>query len=269
MLHMGSRYAILCRYSNIAEYADMNRSIDIATDDGQMDAHVFTPDSVQQALPAVVVLTDIGGLRPCFYERAQHIADAGYAVLLPNIYYRDAGGQIVPDGRSFRDEDIRPTLVDYASHLTPEAQHRDFDALLNAIDEQEEFASGPVAVSGYCMTGGFALRMAARHPERVAAAAAFHSARLANDDDPNSPVHIVDTIKARVYLGHADRDELLPPAQIARLDGALAAAGVHFTTELYAGAGHGYTAKDAPAYDASADTRHYKRLLDLLEETIG
>lgn len=247
----------------------MNRSIDISTADGQMDARVFTPDSVQEPLPPVIVLTDIGGLRPCCYERAQHIADAGYSVLLPNIYYRDASGEVVPDGRSFRDDDIRPTLVDYASHLTPEAQHLDFDALLEAIDAQAEFAAGPVGVSGYCMTGGFALRMAARHPERIGAAAAFHSARLAADDDPQAPVHVVDTIKARVYLGHADHDRLLPPEQIARLDAALAAAGVHFTTELYAGAGHGYTAKDAPAYDTHADTRHYKRLLDLFAETIA
>ena len=103
----------------------------------------------------------------------------------------------------------------------------------------------------------------------MVAAAAFHPAALAVEEDSDSPLHFVDRIEARVYLGHADRDELMPPAQIARLDGALAQAGVHFTTELYRGAAHGYTASDAPVYDPAADALHYKRLFTLLEETLG
>jgi len=247
----------------------MNRAIAIDAGDATIDAHLFTPDGATVALPGVILFTDIGGLRPCYYEKAQVIAERGYAVLMPNIYYRDVVGAAVPEGRSFRDPDIRPTVMEYASHLTPDAQRHDFQALLASIDDTPDFAAGNLAVVGYCMTGAFALRMAATHPARIAAAAGFHSARLAVTDDPTSPVNILATIRAQVYLGHADHDELMPPAQIAALDAALADAGVHFTTELYAGAGHGYTAKDAPSYDASADTRHYKRLFTLLEETLG
>jgi len=246
----------------------MSRAIEISAADGTIDAHIFTPASAGTPLPAVVLLTDIGGLRPCYHEKAQQVANNGYAVLMPNVYYRDAAGEVVPEGKSFRDPDVRPTLLEYAGHLTPEAQARDFEALLGCIDAESEFASGKVGVVGYCMTGAFALRMAANHPDRVAAAAGFHSARLANADDPNSPLHVVGGIKGRVYLGHADKDELMAPAQIARLDEALAEAGVDFTTELYKGAAHGYTAKDAPVYDAAADARHHKRLAMLLEETL-
>ncbi|MGR4069633.1 dienelactone hydrolase family protein [Halomonas sp. LR3S48] len=246
----------------------MSRAIEIPAADGTIDAHVFTPGSADRPLPAVVLFTDIGGLRPCYHEKAQQIADNGYAVLMPNVYYRDASGTIVPEGKSFRDPDVRPTLVEYADHLTPEAQSRDFVALLDCIDNEAEFADSKMGVVGYCMTSAFALRMAAEHPDRVAAAAGFHSARLAEANDPNSPVHIVGTIKARIYFGHADKDELLPPEQIARMDEALATAGVHFTTELYKGAAHGFTAKDAPSYSAAADALHHKRLAMLLEETL-
>ncbi|MBB3229210.1 dienelactone hydrolase family protein [Halomonas stenophila] len=246
----------------------MSRAIDIPAADGTIDAHVFTPDDAGGPLPAVVLFTDIGGLRPCYHEKAQRVADHGYAVLMPNVYYRDATGAVVPEGKSFRDPDVRPTLLEYAAHLTPEAQSRDFTALLDGIDSEAEFADGRVGVVGYCLTGAFALRMAAEHPGRVAAAAGFHSARLAEADDPASPVHVVGTIEGRVYLGHADKDELLPPEQIARLDEALADAGVHFTTELYQGAAHGFTAKDAPSYDAAADALHHKRLAMLLDETL-
>ncbi|AWN15334.1 dienelactone hydrolase [Salinisphaera sp. LB1] len=247
----------------------MSRAIDINATDGSIDAHIFTPDDANGALPAVVLFTDIGGLRPCYHDKAQTIADDGYAVLMPNIYYRDAVGSVVPEGKSFRDEDVRPTLFEYAGRLTPEAQTRDFAALVAAIDAEPEFDGSRIGVVGYCMTGGFALRMAAAHPERVAAAAGFHSARLAVEGDENSPLGVVDRIRGRVYLGHADGDELMPPEQIGRLDAAMAAAGVDFTTELYKGAGHGYTAFDAPVYNEAADARHYKRLSTLFEETLG
>ncbi|MES1934280.1 dienelactone hydrolase [Salinisphaera shabanensis T35B1] len=246
----------------------MSRAIEIEAAAGTIDAHVFTPAGATAALPAVILLTDIGGLRDCYYEKAQIVADGGYAVRMPNVYYRDAWGSVVPEGKSFRDEDVRPTLFAYAAHLTPAAQRLDFDAWLAGIDGEPEFDTSNVGVVGYCMTGAFALRMAAHHPERVAAAAGFHSANLAQADDPDSPVHNVDSIQAQVYLGHADGDTLLPPAQIARLDEALAKAGVHFCTELYKGASHGYTAKDAPVYNANADARHYKRLLTLFEECL-
>ncbi|WP_280567442.1 dienelactone hydrolase family protein [Chromohalobacter sp. 296-RDG] len=246
----------------------MSRTIEVPAADGTIDAHIFTPGNADGPLPAVVLFTDIGGLRPCYHEKAQRIADHGYAVLMPNVYYRDASGSLVPEGKSFRDPDVRPTLVEYAGHLTPEAQSRDFIALLDCIDNEAEFADGKIGVIGYCMTGAFALRMAAEHAGRVAAAAGFHSARLAEADDPNSPRHVVGNIQGRVYFGHADKDELLPPEQIACMDEALAAAGVHFTTELYKDAAHGFTAKDAPSYDAAADDLHHKRLTTLLEETL-
>ncbi|WP_290909278.1 dienelactone hydrolase family protein [Halomonas sp.] len=44
--------------------------------------------------------------------------------------------------------------------------------------------------------------------------------------------------------------------------------GVHFITEHYRGAAHGFTAKDAPSYDAAADALHHRRLAMLLEETL-
>lgn len=247
----------------------MSRAIDIQSADGTIDAHVFTPDGTSGPRPGVVLFTDIGGLRPCYHDKAQTIADDGYAVLMPNIYYRDAAGPVVPEGKSFRDDDVRPTLFEYTKRLTPDAQARDFEALLAAVDAHAEFADGPIGVVGYCLTGGFALRMAAHHPNRVAAAAGCHSANPADADDDNSPLHVVDRIAGRVFLGHADGDPLMPPEQIARLDQALAAAGVAFTTELFAGAGHGFTAADAPVYDEAADARHYKRLATLFEETLG
>jgi hypothetical protein len=145
----------------------MPRSLAIPAADGTIDAQVFTPASASGPLPAVVMFTDIGGVRPSYYEKAQTVANAGYAVLLPNVYYRSVKGEAVPEGKSFRDPDVRAAATGYAKLLTPAALAGDFTALVGAIDEAPEFAAGGIAAIGYCMTGSFVIRMAAQHPDRV------------------------------------------------------------------------------------------------------
>ncbi len=245
----------------------MSRSLEISAPDGVIDAHLFTPATGEGAHPPVLLFTDIGGIRPCYMEKAQTIADAGYAVLMPNIYYRTARSPIVPEGQSFRD--LIPTLREYAALLTPDALKRDFAALVGAIDREPACRGGSLGAVGYCLTGGFPVWLASLHPDRVGAAAGFHAAALATPDNPRSILDVIPGVKARVYFGHADKDEYLPPDQIAAVDGALARAGVHFITELFGGALHGFTAKDTSAYNTAADALHFKRLFTLFGETIA
>ena len=250
----------------------MPRLIEIAAPDGAIDAHLFAPSVTvpsdgEADRPLVLLFSDIGGIRPSYMAKAQRIADAGFNVLMPNIYYRSARSPIVPEGRSFRD--MLPTLWGYASLLTPDAIARDFAVLMAEIGREPAYGRGKVGAVGYCLTGGFPARLSYLHPERVGAAAGFHSAALAAPDDPRAIIDIIPGVKARVYFGHADRDEFLPSDQIAAVDGALARAGVHFATELYAGALHGFTNSDSLYYDGVADALHIKRLVALFEETIA
>jgi carboxymethylenebutenolidase len=125
----------------------------------------------------------------------------------------------------------------------------------------------PVAVTGYCMGGRVAWRIAAGYPERVAALAGFHVGGLVTDAE-DSPHRSASGLAAEVYLGHADNDRSMTPDQIAELERALDAAGARYRSEVYRGAAHGYTMADTPAYDEAAAQRHYDELFALLERTI-
>jgi len=114
------------------------------------------------------------------------------------------------------------------------------------------------------MGGTNALRVAEAHPDRIAAVAGFHSGHLVTDA-PDSPHLGVGTITGEVYLAHADQDHSIDAAQIAVLEAALAAAGVKYTSEVYAGAHNGFTMSDAAVYDAGAEQRHWTSLFALLE----
>ncbi len=243
------------------------RSIDIQTADGTIDALLFTPQAGGGARPPVVLFTDIAGLRPCYSDKAQAIADAGYAVLMPNIYCRTVRGAVMPTVHDAANP--MPELYEHVSHLTPEALAIDFAALLEAIGREPEFGDGPVGAIGYCLTGGFPVRLASQFPDRIGAALGFHSAGLAAADNPRAILALIPAVKARVYFGHADEDPYLDAGQIGAVDRALAAAGVHFITEYYRGAAHGFTAADGRAYDAAADALHHDRIRMVLGETIA
>ncbi len=118
------------------------------------------------------------------------------------------------------------------------------------------------------MGARFGLRIAAAHPDRVAALGGFHAGGLATDA-PDSPHRFAGDVAAELYLGHADQDPSMSAEQIATLDEALDEAGVRHRTEVYAGASHGYTMSDTAAYDEAATERHFRELLALLERTIG
>ncbi len=52
----------------------------------------------------------------------------------------------------------------------------------------------------------------------------------------------------------------MPAKRIGDLDEALAHVGIHFTTELFKGAFHGFSVQDSPAYSPEADAPHLRRI---------
>lgn len=244
-------------------------TVDITTEDGTADAYLTHPADGGPR-PAVLFYMDVFGLRPRLRAMADQLAEAGYTVLVPNVFYRHGRSPVVelPEfiGPRARPE-IFGRLEPIMQELTPELAMRDAGAYLRWLAGHPAAADGPVAVTGYCMGAVLSLRTAGTYPDRVAAAAGFHGARLA-PQTPDSPHLLADRITAELYFGHADQDPSMPEEQIERLEQALTSAGVRHRCEVYTGARHGYTQADTAAYDKEADERHWAALLDLLNRTL-
>ncbi|MEU6352943.1 dienelactone hydrolase family protein [Streptomyces sp. NPDC047072] len=243
-------------------------TVEIRTEDGVADAYFVHPaDGAPR--PAVLFYMDAFGIRPHLKSMADRLAEAGYAVLVPNVFYR-AGATPVFDLPEFIDPGARPEIFQQIGpvmqSLTPELAMRDAGAYLRWLAERPEVADGPVGLTGYCMGARLSLLTAGTFPDRVAAAAGFHGGRLATED-ADSPHLVAEHVTAELYFGHADEDPSLPPEQIERLEAALTAAGVRHQCEVYAGAHHGYTQADTASYDRAGDERHWEALLDLLKRT--
>jgi carboxymethylenebutenolidase len=216
----------------------------------------------------VLFIMDAYGLRPRIQEMVDRIAERGYAVLAPNVFYRAGRSPVIPFP-DMSDESSRgdffKQVMPLMAELTPERMAADGAAYL---DELAKHADEPVAITGYCMGTRLGIRIAAAHPDRVAALAGFHGGGLVTDDAA-SPHLSAGALRAELYFGHADNDGSNSPEQIATLDAALDAAGVRHTTEVYEGAAHGYTMSDTPVYDEQAAERHFAALFDLLDRTVA
>jgi carboxymethylenebutenolidase len=242
------------------------QSVDIDTPDGVADAYLARPDD--RAHPGVLFIMDAFGLRPRIEEMADRIAARGYVVLAPNVFYRAARSPLLelpdltdPDSRASFFQSLRPLI----EQLTPEALARDGAAYLDYLGQ---VAPGPVAITGYCMGARVGWRIAAAHPDRVAALAGFHAGGLVSDA-PDSPHLSAPNVRAELYFGFADEDPSMTAEQIATFEQALDDAGCSYRSEVYEGARHGFTMADGAVYDEGASERHYRELGALLERTLG
>ncbi len=242
--------------------------VDIPTTEGVADGLLVAPER-EGAWPGVLVFMDAFGVRGRLEEMASYLAAHGYAVLVPNLYYRDGRSPVVelpdltdPDARGEVFGLLRPLM----QSLTSERIEADAVSYLDFLTARSDVTDGPVLTLGYCMGVAHALRAAATAPDRVAAVAGFHGAGLATDD-PSSPHLVLDRLDAAVLLGHADEDSHNPPEQQQRFAEAAHEARVDLTADVYAGARHGFTMADTAAYDEDATRRHWSELTDLLAAT--
>jgi carboxymethylenebutenolidase len=242
------------------------RDVTIPTPDGSLDASLHTPDG-SGPWPAVIMYPDAGGLRDTFHEMGQRLADLGYAVLVPNLFYRL--GPFAPfDMKSvFADADERKRLMAMVSSVTKEAAGRDTAAMLDFLAAQPEVAPVKVGTTGYCMGGGLALDAAGRFPDRVGAAASFHGGQIASTA-PDSPHLLAGAMQATVYVAGAQDDASFDDEQFDRMKAALTDAGVDHTLVTYPAA-HGFAVPDNPTYDEAAATRHWDALESLYASALA
>ncbi len=232
----------------------------ITTADGTCPVTLATPDGDGQ-WPAVVMYPDAGGVRATFDQMAAHLADLGYVVLVPDVYYRDAGWAPFDMGTVFADQDERNRLFGMISKVTPDIMAADATAFFDYLAARPEVRGEKFGTTGYCMGGRTSLVVAGRVPARVAVAMSFHGGGLAADD-AGSPHLLADKFQAVVYVGGAENDASFTPEQAETLDKALTAAGVEHTIEFYAAA-HGFAVPDNAPYDHAAAQRHWTAMKDV------
>ena len=236
-----------------------DQHVTIRTRDGNCPSHVISPAS-GGPWPGVIFYMDAGGIRPAVLGMARRLADAGYIVMLPDLFYRYGPyGPFVP--KDVFAGDFRAILGPLMATTGNDKAAEDTEALLAYLDTRDDVAGRKLGAVGFCMGGGMALAAAGTYPDRFAAVASFHGGNLATGA-PASPHLLAPKLKAEIYIAAAENDGSYPPAMAERLETALTQAGVRYSTETYPAA-HGWMKPDFPVYDHAAAERGWTAMLAL------
>jgi carboxymethylenebutenolidase len=247
----------------------------IETPDGSCDAAFIRPASGVH--PGVLIWPDAAGLRPSMREMGRRLAGEGFAVLIPNPFYRVAKAPQFETAANidFGDPATRAKLGPLMGSINaPGAAEKDAAVYVAFLDAQPQVdRSRKIGSQGYCMGGALVLRTAATVPDRIGAAASFHGGGLVTDK-PDSPHLLAPRIRARTYIGVAANDDQRQPDAKDKLRAAFVAAKVPTEIEVYP-ARHGWCVPDmpteagAPVYSAPDAERAWGKLLALYRAALG
>ncbi len=245
-LSVAAGFAVAAHAASAAELPVTQRDVEVKTPDGACDAAFIHPTTGTHA--AVIIWPDAFGLRPVMRDIGKRIAAEGYAVLVPNPFYRLAKAPVIQDPSSFDFQNpadmakLRPLMGSIGASGAAEKDAAAFVAFLDAQPQVSK--SRKIGTQGYCMGGPLVVRTAAALPERIGAGASFHGGGLVTNA-PDSPHLLAPKIKARMYFGVASNDDQRQPDAKDKLKEAFAAAKVPAEIEVYQSL-HGWCVQDMP-----------------------
>src|ERR1700761_1283654 len=121
----------------------MKTDVSIPTPEGDARAFVFTPDSGGGPWPATILYMDAPAIRPAMFEMGERLAQAGYYVLLPDVFWR-AGPYPPLDIAKARagDPEMGALFAKLRASTSAELQMKDTAAYLDWLTRQPQAKAG-------------------------------------------------------------------------------------------------------------------------------
>jgi carboxymethylenebutenolidase len=240
-----------------------DRIENVKTSDGMMEVFVAHPDG-PGPFPVVVQIMDGLGMREELRNHARRTASWGYYVLSPDVFYRFG----IKGPLDFSQPQGRDKIMSAIKELTDARATSDIQDTLKLADADKAARKGKIGIYGFCMGGRLTLVECQALGDRVAAGASIHPGGLSTDE-PNSPHRHLERVKAEIYFGIADQDQMATPEQMAELEKALKARGVTYQLEWHPGALHGYMMPSRKElYNEGAAEKVWGRMQALFARTL-
>jgi dienelactone hydrolase len=219
-----------------------------------LEGFLANPARAGERRPAVLVAHAWAGRDDFVIGKAKALAGLGYAAFALDNYGKGVLGANNEENSAL----IGPFMGD-------RALLRDrLRAGLQTLRAQPGVDPERIAIMGYCFGGLCALDLA-RSGADIRGAISFHGLLLPNGLDPQP-------IKARVLALHGYADPMVPPEQVVAFGKEMTDAGVDWQLHAYGGVLHAFTVPEAndpgfgTVYNASAERRSWRALVDFLEE---
>ncbi len=242
----------------------IEQDVIVTTKHGRMPSFLVTPEGAGR-YPGIIFYMDAPGIREELRNMCRRIAKAGYACLLPDMYYRLGTIRFdIPRRDDAMSAVIRPAMNSLTNALVTD----DTAAMLAFLDAHDAVKPGPVGCVGHCMSGRYITTVAARFPHRIVAAASLYGVGILTEAD-NSPHKLLGDIKGELYYAFAEHDQSVPAHVIPALKSALEKAGTTHTLEVYPGTHHGFCFPERQVYDPLAAETTWEKIFALWARHLG
>jgi carboxymethylenebutenolidase len=224
----------------------------VAHDGGELTALVVLPEAGTG--PGVLVLHEIMGINDYIGTVAARLADLGYVVAVPDLFWR-----IDPEHPLPSDEEGLAEALRRVGELDVEEAVRDSDAALAHLSNLPE-VTGAVAVLGLCLGGTLAFGVAIRsEPDALVS---YYGSGVADALDGAGAVDC----PALFHFGA--NDEYIPVAEVEAVQGAFADRD-DVRIQVHPQAGHAFDNPSPLFHHAAAAQEAWGRTVDFLRRTIG
>ena len=205
--------------------------------------YVIVPD--EGSGPGILVLHAWWGLTPFFKSLCDRLADNGFVALAPDLY----------GGKTTRDPAEAEALL---AEADMDATLRLVRSSVYALQGMPATPDAPVGVLGFSMGASWALWLASRVAEQVAATAICYGSQN------------IDMAPARsAFLGHfAEQDPWVDDDELTLLESDLHVLDKDVTFHRYPGTGHWFFESDQPAYDEAAAVLAWDRTLAFFRDRL-
>ena len=205
--------------------------------DGEMPAVLCRPKRGGPRA-GVLVLMEAFGLTPHIEAVTSRMAREGYVAMAPDLYYRDSpnnkfGYDQVNEGVTMMLKLNSAKVVD------------DIRAALRFMKSSPDVRPDKIAVTGFCMGGGFTFLTACELSAEIAAAAPFYG--MVQDEW----IQAVQKITVPVYLFFGGADPFIPPARVRQVEARFRELGKDYRIKTYPGADHGFFCNERSSYNAA------------------
>ena len=230
------------------------RYIQVPSKDGTFAAYLTA--SVDGSGPGIVLCQEIFGVNAAMREVADHLAEEGYTVLVPDLFWRQEPGV-----------ELGYEQADFARAF---ALYQDFNENLGVADIQASLAhlrglpecSGDeLGVVGYCLGGKLAYLAACRLPE-VACAVAYYGVGIEN------ALGELEGLRGRLVLHIPELDDFCPPPAREAIVQALARL-PRTEAYVYPGVGHAFARPAGAHFDKSSALLAHERSIATLRRVLG
>jgi carboxymethylenebutenolidase len=234
-------FALSLLVSGTAVHAASNKSetVSYKSGDETVSGYLVLPEGGGK-LPAVLVIHEWWGLNDWVKEQAQSYAAQGYIALAVDLYR----------GKAASTPDEAHILM---RGLPDDRGLRDLQAAFAYLSSRSDVDATKVGVIGWCMGGGWSIKLAVDQPKLAAVVVNYGSL-------PTDPASIA-KIHAPVLGNFGAEDQGIPPKDVKAFEAALKADGKSADVKIYDGAGHGFeNPNNKQGYRAEAAADASKRI---------